>query len=289
MTVFAQTAGGGVRIPTAAELGKDLLKLSTWQRCRALALPLLFPVAILHFGDASRIIAVILAAAGYTFYSYGSTSHDLVHGNLGLPPGVNRLLLSLMEVLGLRSGHAYRAAHLHHHAQYPCDDDVEGAAAHGSFFDALLAGPFHQSRIWFWALRHAKKDRVWIICEGIGCGILIVSAIAITPISSVPLVYFLLVVLGSWTFPVITAYLPHVPQGKTPLDQTRRFRGPIVAVVFQNHLFHLEHHLYPSVPHQNWPELARRLDPFLDRVGIPAVTLVSKRSRCLSRKYTAGE
>jgi len=30
----------------------------------------------------------------------------------------------------------------------------------------------------------------------------------------------------------------------------------------------LEHHLYPSIPHQNWPNLARRLDPYFARVGI---------------------
>ena len=29
-------------------------------------------------------------------------------------------------------------------------------------------------------------------------------------------------------------------------------------------VFHLEHHLYPAVPHQNWARLAKRLDP---RVG----------------------
>ena len=39
------------------------------------------------------------------------------------------------------------------------------------------------------------------------------------------------------------------------------------------HLYHLEHHLYPAVPHQNWPELARRLDPHLRRAGVRPVRL----------------
>jgi beta-carotene hydroxylase len=38
-------------------------------------------------------------------------------------------------------------------------------------------------------------------------------------------------------------------------------------------LYHLEHHLYPAVPHHHWPELARRLDPYLDAADIAPVKL----------------
>ena len=36
-------------------------------------------------------------------------------------------------------------------------------------------------------------------------------------------------------------------------------------------LYHLEHHLYPAVPHHHWPALARRLDPYFDAAGIVPV------------------
>src|SRR5439155_8354241 len=131
----------------------------------------------------------VLATAAYTFFSYGSTSHDLVHGNLGLPRRLDRVLLSLIELLGLRSGHAYRAAHLHHHARFPHADDIEGAAAHQSWLGALLAGPLHQPRVWWWALRHARHDREWIVLEGIGCAALLTGAVAVWPATPIPLVY----------------------------------------------------------------------------------------------------
>ncbi|RLS36280.1 MAG: hypothetical protein DWH78_08970 [Planctomycetota bacterium] len=35
-----------------------------------------------------------------------------------------------------------------------------------------------------------------------------------------------------------------------------------------DHLYHLEHHLYPAVPHHNWRTLAVRLDPFFMRMGM---------------------
>jgi len=74
-------------------------------------------------------IPAVIALVFVSFYTYGSTSHDLVHGNLGLPRRINDLLLTITELIAFRSGHAYRAAHLYHHASYPAEDDIEGAAA----------------------------------------------------------------------------------------------------------------------------------------------------------------
>jgi hypothetical protein len=43
--------------------------------------------------------------------TYGSTSPDLVHSNRGLSRTANNILLGLVELLALRSGHAYQAAY----------------------------------------------------------------------------------------------------------------------------------------------------------------------------------
>ncbi len=93
------------------------------------------------------------------------------------------------------------------------------------------------------------------------------------PVTRAPSAYVALVVLGSWTFPLITGYLPHRPEGANALTQTRRFRGTVAAVLFRQHLYHLEHHLYPAVPHQHWPQLAARLDPHFERAGVPPIVL----------------
>ena len=61
---------------------------------------------------------------------------------------MNDGLLSAIELLMLRSGCAYRLAHLHHHAHYPHDDDPEGRASHGSLLAALTAGPTYVPRLY---------------------------------------------------------------------------------------------------------------------------------------------
>ena len=103
---------------------------------------------------------------------------------------------------------------------------------------------------------------------------LIALCIALIPITIVPASYAALMIAGSWVFPFMTAYVPHVPSGQSELTQTKRFRGVALALLALEHLYHLEHHLYPQVPHHNWPELARRLDPYLDRAGIVPVKLL---------------
>jgi beta-carotene hydroxylase len=81
-------------------------------------------------------------------------------------------------------------------------------------------------------------------------------------------------ILGSWLFPLITSFIPHDPKGQTSLTQTRLFRGRILSILALEHLYHLEHHLYPQVPHHNWPELGRRLDPYLAGAGLTPLRLL---------------
>jgi beta-carotene hydroxylase len=110
-------------------------------------------------------------------------------------------------------------------------------------------------------------------------GLVVVCLVAVAVISAamgwtlVPLIYVGLAYLGTWIVPVVTAYIPHAPSGATVLSQTRRFRGWVIRLLAFDHLYHLEHHLYPAIPHQRWPELARRLDAFLDESDVPAIRL----------------
>ena len=76
-----------------------------------------------------------------------------------------------------------------------------------------------------------------------------------------------------FTYPLMTSYMPHDASAADPLRQTRLYRGRVVAWLACEHLYHLEHHLYPQVPHQRWPELARRLDPFFAQQGVEPIIL----------------
>jgi fatty acid desaturase len=258
-------------LPPLRELGLELLRVNPWRRLLSLALPFAWCGAYFAFAAAGWWTLAVFALVALSFVTYGSTSHDLVHRNLDLPHAANDVLLCLIELLALRSGHAYQAAHLHHHARYPHTDDVEATAAGRPWAGALAEGFVFQFRVWLWAVRNTGPVRTWVLSEGIVCVTLVALAVSISPITPVPLVYVALMVMGGWVIPLVTSYLPHDPHAVGELFQTRAFRGVVASAVGLWHLYHLEHHLYPSVPHHNWPRLAKRLDPYLARAGVRPV------------------
>jgi beta-carotene hydroxylase len=258
-------------LPPLRELGPDLLRVNPWRRLLSLGLPFVWCGAYFAFAAVGWWAVAVFALVALSFVTYGSTSHDLVHRNLGLSRATNDVLLCLIELLALRSGHAYQAAHLHHHARYPHSDDVEATAAGRSWLEALAEGLVFQFRVWLWAVRNAGPVRKWVVGEAIACVSLAAVAVAFSPITSVPLVYVALMVMGAWVIPLVTSYVPHDPHAEGELFQTQAFRGVVASAVGLGHLYHLEHHLYPSVPHHNWPRLARRLDPYLARAGVRPV------------------
>jgi beta-carotene hydroxylase len=256
-------------VPSLDDLGRDLLRVSSARKALCLALPFVVTALFFVFAVRGWWIAAVVCTMVLSFITYGSVSHDLVHRNLNLPPWVNEPLLAATELLTFRSGHAYRWTHLHHHARFPADDDIEGAAAAMPWWRALLDGVTLQPRLWAAAMRHRGAHRAWAIVEA-STIIVLLAAATRNPILGV---YALLVIGGSWIFPFITSYLVHDPHGTDELSQTRLFRGRMFSLLAFEHLYHLEHHLFPQVPHQRWPELARRLDPFFESHGVRPVRL----------------
>jgi beta-carotene hydroxylase len=256
------------RPPLLADLGRDLLRVTRPRLFLTLALPFTMMGGYVLFAWLGYWPLAVVSIMGLSFVTYGSTSHDLVHRTLGLQQRVNDVLLSLIELLSLRSGTAYRLSHLHHHRHLLAHDDVEGATAHGSLLGAIASGPTLQPRLWLWAWNKHKRMRPRLLFEIIGIvGLICLAALAI-PWSLGPIVYVVLVIGGSWLFPLITVYVPHNARSTEPLTQTRLFRGRLIQIIAFDHLYHLEHHLYPSVPHHHWKKLAQRLDPYFERAGL---------------------
>jgi beta-carotene hydroxylase len=260
-------------LPKLSELGLDLLSITPFQRLVTLAAPFLYVALYFFFAWLNHWPAAVFALMCLSFITYGSISHDLVHRTLGLSRRTNDLFLSVIELLALRSGHAYRLVHLYHHKRFPNDDDIEGAASKMTLLQTLVEGTTLQLRIYRWALQHAASERARIVLEGLGGVALLITAVALLPVTAAPFIYVVLMVMGSWIIPLITSHIPHDPTGQSALYQTRLFRGVVVSVIALEHLYHLEHHLYPAVPHHNWPRLAKRLDPYFNRMGLKPIKL----------------
>jgi beta-carotene hydroxylase len=174
----------------------------------------------------------------------------------------------------LRSGTAYQFVHLKHHQHFPSHEDIEGKAAHLSFFKALLYGVLFQPKVWLYIIQqNSPKRRLFLIELSL---IIAVWIIAVFTVNSYPqlLIYCIVIHFGSWVIPLMTSYFPHRADGKNEYEQTKRFRGKVFSILSLEHLYHLEHHMYPVIPHQNWPKLARRLDPYLDEQKVKSIKLL---------------
>jgi beta-carotene hydroxylase len=261
-------------LPNLEELGLDLLRVPLWRRVLSLIVPFALVVAFFPLAAHGHWIPALACPVLLSFLTYGSISHDLVHRTLGLPRWLNEPLLCVIELIALRSGHAYRLSHLHHHAHFPAEDDVEAAAALLPLPRALLEGFTLQWRLWFRAAGQQGPYRPWVIGEGAAIILLLCGAIVSLPWTLLPAIYAALIIAGSWIFPIATVLIPHDAAGATALTQTRLFRGRVLSVIALEHLYHLEHHLYPRVPHHNWPTLAHRLDPYFARLGVKPIKLL---------------
>jgi beta-carotene hydroxylase len=254
--------------PPLSGLGRDLLVTTRRQRATAFARPF---VGLAAYAAAAALgwwwltppIVALIFVAGVT------VTHDVVHRSLGLGRRQTEWALFVFGAVLLESGHAFRASHLQHHRRFPHHDDVEGTAAHTTWWGALLGGPLFLPRLWVWAFRRARPDqRQWMLAEAGWAFGVVVAGVLLWPLTPAVLVYAALAVAGSWLYPLLVVYLPHRHPGHDPLTQTGSLRGRLVPALLLEQTYHLEHHLYPAVPSHHLPELARRLDPILAAAGV---------------------
>ncbi len=259
--------------PRLTSLGRDLLRTTRKQQALALLRPFLGVTAFagaMHYGLWWLAPLIVFAI----FVAIITVTHDVVHNALGLGPRATDLALFALGAVLLESGHAYRATHRQHHRVFPGPDDPEGDPARLTLPAAVLASPLFLPRLWCWALhrsRNRRGEQLWLLAEAAFALGFLAGSILLLPLTRAPLLYAVLVIVGSWTYPVLTVHLPHRHYGDTPLTQTHTLRGRIVPALFLELTYHLEHHLYPQVPSHNLPELARRLDPFFEAAGVKPI------------------
>lgn len=255
----------------------DLTESSAIRRAWTVANPLLALAAYAFFSGRRDWVAAVSCVVWFSFVSYGSTSHDLLHRALGLPLFWNRFFFHLIERLALRSGHAYELAHLNHHRVFPSPDDVEGRLIYLSWWRVLLVAPLQVFRVWAWAWKQPNHRAIPLALDAVWFMVFVTASFVLWPVAPQLGVYAALVMAGAWAIPFVTVLLPHRAFGSDAFTHTRWFRGKFSAVVFFEHLYHLEHHLYPSVPHHRWKALSDRLEPHLRSQGLTPIVLPALR------------
>ena len=268
-------------LPSFSQIRDQLQPLSKLETVSVVFIPL--SVFVLYFGLAAfqLYLLAVLCPVYLSFVTYGSCSHDLVHANCGIGRKKSHFWLSVIELCMLRSGTVYRLVHLNHHRLYPdFERDPEGRASYFTLLRTLLEGPIFQMRLCAWAFKNSRQtDRQRILLELLLVLCFLIAGLSVVHIWPWLLVYQILVIMGAWTIPLITSYLVHLPHGEDPLHQTRLYRGWLIRLIALDHLYHLEHHLYPMVSHHRWSQLAEVLNPVFEQAGLAVVALPRERDR----------
>lgn len=257
-------------IPSLTELGQDLLETNVWQRWQPMPMPFLYAAGFMVSWHWQHPMLAVLCLI-LCFSATSTSTHDVLHGSLGLSRRQTEWCLFFLGLSVLESGHAYRATHLFHHKVFPAHGDPEGEAAHWPLWKVLASGPTFLPRLWLWAYRERPSERTWLLLEAfILPGGLLIGYLAL-PFTSSILGFAVTVALAGWWYPVFAVWLPHRNFGETPEFQAWTTRGRILPRLFRPLAFHLEHHLYPKVPSHNLPKLSRRLDALLRGMGVEPI------------------
>ena len=227
-----------------------------------------------------RVLGYVVIGA--SLHALGVLMHEGVHGNLFRKKGLDRWGAFFLGAPTLISGAAYRVTHrLHHqHNRTEHDPDEFGNYARGPrslsalFYSWGVIGmlvflvhvPLHAFR------RGTPRDRRQILLE-YGLLALLYTAVWLWAVrsGSVPLL------LHGWLYPMLVVvaivnlrgWSEHMlTQPGSALTQTRTVRSNRVVRFFLCNLnYHLEHHLFPSVPWYNVPRLHALLEDEVRAAG----------------------
>lgn len=271
-------------LPSTEKIKKQLSPLSSIEKWSIVLIPFITISAYFLFAQLQWYPLAFISLCYLSFVTYGSCCHDLVHANFGWSRKTCNVWLSFIEVLLLRSGTTYRITHLNHHRHYPDYElDPEGRASYFSLARTLLEGPVFHAKLVLWSLKNGNnQDRRWIFIELIF--LFSFWTIGIFTVKTFPalIIYQIMVTLGAWIIPLITSYLVHSPHEGESIRQTKLYRGIFFRVVALDHLYHLEHHLYPQIPHCRWTQLAKILNPYFEKAQIVAIRIDKKNFKNLN-------
>lgn len=249
----------------AAVEWQDLRQLTRGQIAYNVILP--YPFLLLSWWFASQSWYVLACGASYLFFAAAfRQAHDGYHHSLGTGKRMTTAILLLLSVLLMTSLHSIRATHMAHHRDPLGDNDIEGSLAKVSWWQALLGGITYRLDIYRQGLHLSSRrnqNLAWLEFALIGSVIivtLILTAfnIATFAILAQVLIYHILtMMLANASVGIIAVWGVH-----HDCDETiaRTERNQLVKLLTFNLLYHVEHHLFPAVPSNHLPALAKRLD-----------------------------
>jgi fatty acid desaturase len=237
---------------------KDLLQVTRWEVVKELLL--VFPWLA---------VSLLLAYYGWYFFAAGFSFffflcglrvvHNAYHYAMGISRLATEWVMFCLSVMMLSSMHALQQTHIHHHTHCMGDDDVEAASASMKAWQAILYGPRFYIMIQKKGIELANpRQRRWIWAEYAAMAVWVPLALFVLDVSI--LKYHVIVMLvGQCLTAFFAVWTVHHDCDRSHFI-ARTLRSPIKSVIAFDMFFHVEHHLFPSVPTCHLNELSRRLD-----------------------------
>lgn len=236
----------------------DLLSLRRHEIAHELTLSL--PWLLASLAAAQWRLYPLALLASFMFFLTGLRQvHSAYHYALGVPRAATEWFMLALSVLMLGSMHAIQVNHLRHHRYCLGEKDIEAMSARLSAWRAVLLGPWFPLRLHHAALQvSSPRQRRWIGVELFANAVWIALVFAVFEnraleyhVIAMALAQCLTAFFAVWT-------VHHDCAGKA--FPARTIRNPLKARLTYSMFYHVEHHLYPTVPTCRLPILAQRLD-----------------------------
>lgn len=199
-------------------------------------------------------------AASFAFFLCGLRQvHGAFHHSTGLGRRGDAALMFALSAVMLGSMHAVMFNHVRHHRHCLGAEDVEGRSARLPAWRALVAGPRFPLALHRTALALGSPSlRRWVWVE-LAAG-LAVAVLAFGLLDWAALRYHVAAMAaGQCLTAFFAVWTVHHDCDRSHFI-ARTLRHPLKSRITYHMFFHVEHHLFPSVPTRRLPALARRLD-----------------------------
>lgn len=243
---------------------QDLRALSKLQIAYNLILP--YPFLLLSWWFASHSWYLPACLATYLFFAAAfRQAHDGYHHSLNISKRASTAILLLLSTLLMTSLHSIRATHMEHHRNPLGDSDIEGSLAKMPWYQAMLGGVKYRFDIYRQGLTLSNprnRRLAWLefvlILFVMGMILLSVFSAAHSVWAQVAGYHLITMILANASVGLIAVWGVHHDCGDEVVARTER--NKLINALTFNLLYHAEHHLFPAVPSNHLPELARRLD-----------------------------
>jgi fatty acid desaturase len=238
---------------------KDLIVLTKYEVFYELGVSL--PWLLLSMGAVIFDIYLLALAFSFMFFLTGLRQvHNASHYALGTTKIITEIVLFILSILMLGSMHAIQINHLRHHKYFPDKKkDVEAISIDMTPLGAIAIGPIFPFLLHIKAFNEGNAVQLsWIRAELLANAILIAVTFLILDIAWLKH-HVLAMAIGQCLTAFFAVWIVH--HNCDPISGVARtIRNRLKAIITYNMFYHLEHHLFSSVPTCHLHILANRLD-----------------------------